>query len=119
VLIVEDQYLIAEYFKVVVEGLGYETCGMAATAEEAIYLTKEENPAIIFMDVRLAGERDGIDAALEIREFRSVPIVYVTASKEPQTMARMKQSDPAAILIKPVTLEDIQKVLSEVVPPAH
>jgi two-component system, response regulator PdtaR len=116
VLIVEDQALIAEYFRIVAEECGYDVCGIAATAQEAVDLVKEENPAVIFMDVRLNGERDGIEVAQEIQETHEVAVVYITASKEPETMKRMEQSNPAAVMIKPVMLQELKDVLSEVCP---
>jgi DNA-binding NarL/FixJ family response regulator len=79
-LIVEDERMIAEYFKIIVENLGYSVCGIAKTAEEAVHLAEEEDPAMIFMDVRLIGEKDGVDAAIEIYGRKPVPTVYVTGS---------------------------------------
>ena len=76
VLIVEDERMIAEYFRVVVERLGYVVCGIAGTADDAVRLAAEEDPSVVFMDVRLPGERDGVDAALEIHSNRPVPMVH-------------------------------------------
>jgi len=95
VLIVEDELLIAEYFKIIIEQLGYEVCGLARSADEAVALARREEPAVIFMDVRLAGERDGVEAAQEIHAIRPVPVIYVTASREPQTSQRIKDDPPA------------------------
>jgi CheY-like chemotaxis protein len=112
VLIVEDETLIADYFKIMIEHLGYEVCGIAGTADMAVRLARQENPSIIFMDVRVDGERDGVDAALEICAHRPVPIVYVTASEEPQTLERILSDHPTEILIKPVLEKDIGAALA-------
>lgn len=113
VLIVEDEQMIAEYFKIIVENLGYPVCGIAMTADEAVRLAREEDPAMIFMDVRLAGERDGIDAAMEIYRNKPVPTVYVTGSQEPATIERIKADHPSAILIKPVLEEQLKDALQQ------
>ena len=114
VLIVEDERVVAEYYRVVVENLGHSVCGIAATADQAVRLAEEENPQIIFMDVRLIGERDGVDAAMEIFERKNpVPVVYVTGSKEPETMQRIRLDHPAAVLIKPVFEEQLRSALDQ------
>ncbi|WP_193367878.1 response regulator [Pelagibius marinus] len=111
VLIVEDERMIAEYFKVLVESLGYDVCGIAKSADEAVRLAREEDPAMVFMDVRLVGAKDGVDAANEICRFKSVPTVYVTGSNEQETIDRIKTDHPADILIKPVLAEQIEDAL--------
>jgi response regulator of citrate/malate metabolism len=115
-LIVEDERMIAEYFKIIVENLGYSVCGIAKTAEEAVHLAEEEDPAMIFMDVRLIGEKDGVDAAIEIYGRKPVPTVYVTGSREPETIERIKTNHPSDILIKPVLEEQLKDALDRFCP---
>jgi len=119
VLIVEDELLIAEYFKIIIEQLGYEVCGLARSADEAVALARREEPAVIFMDVRLAGERDGVEAAQEIHAIRPVPVIYVTASREPQTSQRIKDDPPAEVLTKPVVQQHIEAALAKYCPLPH
>jgi len=116
VLIVEDEFLIAEYFKIIIEQLGYEVCGLARSADEAVALARREEPAVIFMDVRLAGERDGVEAAQEIHAIRPVPIIYVTASREPQTKRRIAGDQAAEVLTKPVVQQHIEAALAKYCP---
>jgi len=111
ILIVEDERMIAEYFRIVVENLGYGVCGIAATADEAVRLAKEQNPDLIFMDVRLLGARDGVDAANEIYQYKHIPVVYVTGSQEPQTLDRINTDHPMEVLIKPVFEDQLKGVL--------
>lgn len=116
VLIVEDERLIAEYFKIVVEHLGYSVCGIAATADEAVHLARHEDPAIVFMDVRLDGKKDGVDAAIEIWKSNPVPMIYITASREPATIDRINTNHPTEILIKPVVQKQLEDVLTRFCP---
>lgn len=116
VLIVEDERLIAEYFKVIIEHLGYTVCGIAATADEAVHLAYDEDPAIVFMDVRLGGKKDGVDAANEIYKSNPVPMIYITASREPATIDRINTDHPAEILIKPVLQKQLKDVLTRFCP---
>jgi two-component system, response regulator PdtaR len=116
VLIVEDERMIAEYFKIIVENLGYAVCGIAKTAEEAVRLAEEEDPAMVFMDVRLIGDKDGVDAAIEIYDRKPVPTVYVTGSREPETIDRIKTDHPSEILIKPVLEDQLKDALDRFCP---
>jgi two-component system, response regulator PdtaR len=116
VLIVEDERLIAEYFKIIVEHLGYSVCGIAATADEAAHIALDEDPAIVLMDVRLEGDKDGVDAANEIYKTNPVPIIYITASREPATIDRINTDHPAEILIKPVVQKQMKDVLTRFCP---
>lgn len=112
VLIVEDEFLIAEYFRIIVEQLGYEVCGLTPTAEEAVVLARHESPDVVMMDVRLAGEGDGIEAARRIRAIRPVPVIYVTASRGPQTKRRVRDDHPGEVLTKPVVQQHIEDALA-------
>lgn len=112
VLIVEDEQLIAQYFKIVVEHLGYSVCGIAETADDAIRMARDEEPGVVLMDVRLKGSFDGVYAAQEIFRHRPVPVIFITASKEPETMQRVGEDHPIEILIKPVVQGQLSEVLA-------
>ena len=70
VAVVDDEFLIAAGLTLQLEELGMTVCGTAATAEEAVALVQAKRPAVVLMDVRLAGERDGVDAAQTIHASR-------------------------------------------------
>ena len=116
VLIVEDELMIAEHFKIIVENLGYSVCGIAMTADEAVRLAREEKPALVFMDMRLAGLKDGVDAAMEIHRNKPVPTIYITGSREPETIERIYTNHPSGILIKPVLEEQLKTALTKFCP---
>ncbi len=101
VLIVDDEFLIQELLSVLVEQMGLTVCGKAETAERAIELAREHRPSLVLMDMRLDGRRDGVDAALEIRELGGSKIIFITGSRDPKTLSRIQTSHPEAILFKP------------------
>jgi DNA-binding NarL/FixJ family response regulator len=103
VLIVDDEFIIAQTLSVYVEDLGLEVCGSAASADEAVALALDKRPSIVLMDMRLQGERDGVDASREIHERVGSKIIFITGSREPATLARIEGDHPAAILFKPVS----------------
>jgi two-component system, response regulator PdtaR len=102
VLIVEDQFLASEFLRIWTEAYGFEVCGTAKTAAEAIELTKLHRPTHILMDVRLEGDEDGVDAAMAIQNIMNPRIIYCTGSSENSTVARIKQDHPFEILFKPI-----------------
>ena len=103
VAVVDDEFLIATGLSLQLEGLGLTVCGTAATAEEALALVVAHRPAIVLMDVRLGGEKDGVDAAVAIHAAVGSKIIFVTGSREPATMDRIHQDHPAGVLFKPIS----------------
>src|SRR3546814_14390435 len=75
---------------------------VAGTAEEVVRMALQEAPELVLMDVRLSGEKDGVDADHEIYKTRVIPIVYVTASRERTTSVRIRQDLPAQVITQPV-----------------
>lgn len=102
VLIVEDQFLIAEFLRIWTEAYGFEVCGVATTAKGALDLAREQRPTHVLMDVRLDGDDDGVDAARAIQAEISTRIIYCTGSSEPSTVSRIKADHPFEILFKPI-----------------
>lgn len=113
VLIVDDEFMIATLWSIHVKGMGLDVCGTAATAAEAIALAEEYRPAVILMDVRLRGEKDGVDAALAIHDSVGSKIIFITGSSEPSTQARIQLDHPTATLFKPVSDRQLRTAIDE------
>ena len=112
VVIVEDDYLIAEYIRAVCEVIGVDVIGMADNAADAEKRVDERQPEYVLMDVRLRGRQVGVDASLAIHEkFPEIKIIFVTGSDEPRTINRIHLDAPYKILIKPVEMADLQGAL--------
>jgi DNA-binding LytR/AlgR family response regulator len=108
ILIVEDESIVALDLASGLEHDGYNIAGIADNAEEAQQLFNDNEVDIILMDVNIIGEKDGIDTAIEILKQRAVPIIYLTAFTDAQTIERIKQTHPAAFLSKPYTLTNVR-----------
>jgi CheY-like chemotaxis protein len=102
VLVVDDEFIIANSLSMQIEEMGYAVCGVAATAREAVELAQAHQPDIVLMDVRLKGEEDGVDAALAIHETTRSKVIFITGSREPATMARIELDHATAVLFKPI-----------------
>jgi len=102
ILIVEDEGILAEGLKKRLTALGYTVTGIAARGEEAIAKAGQTRPDLVIMDIRLKGEMDGIEAAQVIRERFDIPVVYLTAYSDQQTLDRAKITEPYGYICKPV-----------------
>ncbi|HEX6374287.1 MAG TPA: response regulator [Allosphingosinicella sp.] len=107
ILLVEDDFLVGMEVELGLEEAGYEVTGVAATAEEAVALASARRPALIVMDIRLAGDRDGVDAALEI--FRSLGIrsLFASAHGDAEVRARAAAAQPLGWVAKPYRIETL------------
>jgi two-component system, response regulator PdtaR len=114
VLIVDDEFLIAMGLSMQVEDMGREVCATAATADDAVALAQKHRPAIVLMDVRLQGDKDGVDAALAIHRHVGSKVIFITGSREPATMARIHMDHPAAVLFKPISDRQLRLAIEEV-----
>jgi DNA-binding NarL/FixJ family response regulator len=113
-LIVEDEFLIAEGLRVQLEALGLDVCAVATTAEAAVALAQLHRPDLVLMDVRLGGEKDGVDAAMEIHGSMKTPVIFVTGSREDMTIARINSDHPAGVLFKPVSPFQLKRTIESV-----
>lgn len=100
-LIVEDEAIVALDLADRLEGMGYTVAGTAANGEEALRIFGQFPVDIVLMDIHIQGPVDGIGTALKIRELRPVPLIYLTAQTDPQTVERAKATFPSAYLAKP------------------
>jgi PAS domain S-box-containing protein len=112
ILIVEDESIVQLHLSKVVERLGYRVSGLARSAQEALASARADRPDLVLMDIRLEGQPDGIEAAREIRAALDIPVVYLTAYADEETVARAKTTEPAAYLVKPFTEESVRATLA-------
>ncbi len=110
-LIVEDEILIAEELKERLSRLGFSVIAAVDTANEGIAIAAKEHPDLVVMDIRLRGEKDGIQAAREIRELVDVPIVYLTAHSDPLTVERAKGTEYDGFILKPFQSRELQSTI--------
>src|ERR1044071_1869885 len=94
VLIVEDERIVAKDLQQSLAGLGYDAFAIASSADEALRPAAGRRHDAILMDIRIKGQRDGIDTAALLREQFDVPIVYLTAHADDATIARANATGP-------------------------
>lgn len=111
IMIVEDERILALDLAQTLAELGYTVAGVASRGEEAIELARQVDPQLILMDVRLEGEIDGITAAEAIRDEHDVPVVFLTAHADEDTLRRATSTEASAYLVKPFKPPDLRCVI--------
>ncbi len=105
ILVVEDTKVFAAYLKKNLEKLGYVAVAMATNGEEAIEKAAQLHPDLALMDVSLASGLDGIETAKQIKTRFDIPVIYLTASTDMETLERAKISEPFGYIIKPFDIK--------------
>jgi len=102
VLIVEDEPWIAMDLERLIRDAGYDVAGLAHDADEALHIAEETRPALMLMDIRLAGARDGIDAAHDVYRRFGIRSIFVSGHFDGATRRRAEAVKPHAMLDKPI-----------------
>ncbi len=101
VLIAEDEGIIAKDISVTLKRLGYNVVGIAKSALDAMNKVDTLLPNLILMDIMLDGDISGIEAAQQIQAKHEIPIIYLTALADEETIHRAKITEPFGYLLKP------------------
>jgi CheY-like chemotaxis protein len=116
ILVVEDEFLIADLFACEIEAMGRKVCGIADTAQKAIALAREHRPALVLMDVRLKGMEDGIDASIAIHNAVGSKVIFVTGSREPANLKRIELDHAETVLFKPIRGYELRLAIEAAMP---
>jgi CheY-like chemotaxis protein len=111
ILVVEDEVIVALDLQIRLERMGYRVPATALTGEEALALADQLRPDLIFMDIGLQGDLDGIEAALKIKERFGFPIAFLTAYSDAVTKELAQVALPVGFLTKPFADEEILNVI--------
>lgn len=101
IMIVEDEAIVALSIRKKLQQLGYEVPTVVTTGEEAIKQALETPVDLALMDIMLGAGMDGITTASLLRQQFNIPIIYLTANVDEQTIQRAKLTEPYGYLIKP------------------
>jgi putative two-component system response regulator len=102
ILVVEDEWIVADQICRNLQDFGYTVCSTASTGDEARRKVKEHSPDLILMDIVLKGQIDGIEAAKRITSQFDIPVIYLTAYTNQEYIERAKQTKPFGYLVKPI-----------------
>ena len=112
VLIVEDEQLVAYLMENYVNSNGCSSViGSVDNCADALELVNREQPDVILMDVRIEGNKDGIETAIEINQHFNIPIIYTSGNSDEKTTERAKKTNMIGFLVKPINKEDLKDLL--------
>ncbi len=108
ILVAENEGLVAKDIAATLQSMGYAVAGTVATGEAALQKAAETRPDIVLMDVSLGGGIDGIETAERIRRLFGIPVVFLTAYADAQTLRRASVTNPFGFVIKPYGDKELQ-----------
>ena len=111
VLIIEDEPLIAMQLEDLVQSLGHEICGTAATRAQAQQVIAERTPGLVLADIQLADGSSGLDAVDDILAMGSVPVIFITAY--PERLLTGDRPEPTYLVTKPFQEQTVRAAISQ------
>jgi len=106
ILIVEDQFVEADYLRLMLEQSGYIVIGIARSVTQAEDMIKKERPGFVLLDIFLKGKQTGIDLAGQLAE-DNIPFVYLSANSSEDVLNMAKATQPYGFLVKPFREKDL------------
>ncbi|WP_056446330.1 EAL domain-containing protein [Massilia sp. Root335] len=100
-LVVEDESVVAMDLDGQLHDMGYRVCGCVDNGRAAIERARSDRPDLILMDIVLKGEIDGVAAAAQIARELHIPVLFLTAYSDDQTVERAAGAWPYGYLTKP------------------
>jgi len=111
ILIVEDERITSDHLRRLLKRLGYEVVGIASNGTEALDRLKTVYPDLLLVDIGLPGILDGVQIAQQAREDHDIPVVFLTAFSDPDTIARARISEPYGFIVKPFVEEELHATI--------
>jgi hypothetical protein len=111
ILVVEDERLVAKALQNELEQFGYSVSGIASSASEAVSQVEQSRPDLVLMDIHLKGDIDGIEAADRIQSRNGIPVIYLSAFADAETVARASETNAFGYLIKPYEERELQTTI--------
>ncbi len=106
ILIVEDEFIVANDLSMILEKAGYQVCGIASSVEEARAIISKHIPQLVLLDIHLEGTLTGIDLAKELLE-KNIAFVYLSANSNQKILEQAKSTQPYGFLVKPFREKDV------------
>lgn len=112
IFVVEDEIIAAESLTCDLQQLGYEVVGKTNSAEKAIEKIQQLQPDLVLLDIKIGGNVDGIELARELNKIFPIPIVYLTAYADSDTLQRAMKTSPYGYIVKPYKKQDLATTIS-------
>lgn len=104
ILIIEDDLLIASQIEATLAEAGFEIVGVTGSGDEALELAKARAPTLAVVDIRLAGDRNGVETAIELFRSHGVRCIFASAYSDNEARRRASLAAPLGWLQKPYSM---------------
>jgi two-component system, cell cycle sensor histidine kinase and response regulator CckA len=111
ILVVEDERIVAEDIRRSLKKLGYEVSAVVSTGRDALRKVRQDPPDLVLMDIVLRMEMNGIQTTEKIHEIHDVPVIYLTAYADEETLERAKKTEPYGYILKPFEDRELQTTI--------
>jgi|SRR5688572_14037189 len=108
ILVVEDESIVAKDIQNTLTRLGYDVPATASNAVSAFQKLEELRPDLVFLDIKLKGDIDGIQIAEKIKSHYDIPVIFLTSFVDKGTLDRAKVTEPYGYIVKPFNESDLQ-----------
>lgn len=106
ILIVEDEFVVANDLRLILQNAGYAVCGIADSVAEALVIIQEQQPTLVLLDIYLKGVETGIDLAQHLTE-KNIAFVYLSANNNQTVLEAARATQPYGFLVKPFREKDV------------
>lgn len=106
VLVVEDEFVVANDLRLILAQAGYKVIGIAGSYEEAYELIQNEKPDLVLLDIQLKGKLSGIDLA-RMLSAENIAFIYLSANSNQKILEEAKTTQPYGFLVKPFREKDL------------
>jgi len=112
ILIVEDNFEIAEIVAILLERDGHTITGIVESGEDALVSAAASVPDVVITDIGLPGEIDGIETATYISHLFRIPVIFMTGAVDQETIERANSAEPYGYLAKPFKKNELLSTVS-------
>jgi len=111
ILVVEDERVVARDIEESLLHMGYDVVGTAASSTECLERAEARRPDLVLMDIRIEGALDGIETARILRSRFGVPVIFLTAYADEQTVARARETEAHGYILKPFRVGELRSAV--------
>ncbi|GEM_PF-1469178 len=111
IFIVEDELIVAENVRVMLMSFGYVAPTPATSTEEAMRMVESIHPDMVLIDIQLEGPMSGVYLARQIRERFDIPLIFLTAYADEETVRHALAAEPHGYLVKPFSAEELRTAI--------
>jgi DNA-binding LytR/AlgR family response regulator len=107
ITVVEDDFLISDFIENALNSMGYHLLEICRSYDECINSINRETPDLLLIDIRIEGDKNGIEIGRYLRAHSDIPFIFISSLSDKKTIDQAKRTLPAAYLIKPFEESDL------------